>query len=153
MTLSRSLDTALAAVIAFMVISIAIVKGDALYLGLWYYFVVPMVVLGISAALRTKPLFIFGTSLALAVTFVSYMAVNWRASRPEGLLALGHVFSLPGAVVGVFISAALLKRKLSAGAFASFLIGAAGFLGGFFANQLLVCNTVFWCGPLSLPVK
>lgn len=152
MTPSHRLDITLAAVIVLSVISIVMIKGDALHLGLWYYFAVPLAFLSISAALRTKPLFNFGISLALAITLVSYLVVNWRASRPEGLLGLGHIFSLPGAVVGLFISAAVLKSKVPAGPFAAFVIGVSGLLGGFFINQLLLCNTVMWCGSLSLPL-
>lgn len=81
------------------------------------------------------------------------MVVNWRASRPEGLLALGHLFSLPGAVVGALIAAVLLRRHASTGPAFALIIGFAGVVVGFFINQLLVCNTVMWCGPLSHPLK
>ena len=153
MTISRSLDAVLAAVVAFTVVLIVIVKGDALYLGLWYYFVVPVILLGPCTALRAKPLFLFGASLALSITLIFYMAVNWRAARPEGLLGLGHVSSLPGALLGAIIAAVLLRRYVSASQVFALLAGFAGFIVGFFINQLLICNTVMWCGPLSLPLK
>jgi hypothetical protein len=146
---STTLDAVFATVIALVVLSIVMVKGDALYIGLWYYFAVPIVILGIGGALRTKPMFLFGTSLAIAITFIFYMSINWSASHPEGLLGLGHLFSLPGAVVGVFIAATLLKHKATASLFIAFLFGFIGLLGGFFINQLAVCNTVFYCGQLS----
>lgn len=153
MTFSRSLDAVLAVVVSLAVILIVIVKGDALYVGLWYYSVVPVVLLGLCAALRAKALFLFGASLALSMTFIFYMVANWHASRPEGLLALGHLFSLPGAVVGALIAAVLLRRHASTGPAFALIIGFAGIVVGFFINQLLVCNTVMWCGPLSLPLK
>ena len=144
-----TLDAAFATVIALVVVSTVMVKGDALYIGLWYYFAVPIVILGIGAALRTKPMFLFGISVAIAVTLIFYMSINWRATRSEGLLGLGHLFSLPGAVVGVLIAATLLKHKATASLFIAFLFGFIGLLGGFFLNQLAVCNTVFYCGQLS----
>ena len=153
MTLSRALDAVLAAVVSLTVILIVIVKGDALYLGLWYYFVVPAVLLGLSAALRAKPLFLLGASLAISITLIVYMTVNWRAARPEGLLGLGHIFSLPGAAVGALIAVVLLRRHTSAGSALALVFGFAGVAVGFLINQLLVCNTVMWCGPLSLPFK
>ena len=130
-----TLDTIFAAVIGLITVSIVMIKGDALYIGLWYYFAVPIVILGIGAALRTKPMFLFGISLAIAITLIFYMSINWRATRPEGLLGLGHLFSLPGAVVGVLIAATLLKRKATASLFIAFLFGLIGLLGGFFVNQ------------------
>ena len=90
MRLSRSLDATLAAVVSFAVILMVIVKGDALYIGRWYYFVVPSVLLFLCASLRPKPLFLFGASLALCITVIFYLTLNWRASHPEGLLGLGH---------------------------------------------------------------
>ena len=85
MTLSRALDAVLAAVVSLTVILIVIVKGDALYLGLWYYFVVPAVLLGLSAALRAKPLFLLGASLAISITLIVYMTVN--CARAPGRFA------------------------------------------------------------------
>lgn len=153
MTYSRVLDTVLAVAIAFAVVLIVMVKGDALYLGFWYYFVVPAVFLGLCAALHTKPFFLFGTSLALSITLISYVTVNWFSSRPEGLLGLGHVFSLPGAAAGGLVAAAHLRRYASAGPATALIVAFVGVSIGFFINQLLVCNTVMWCGPLSLSLK
>ena len=144
-----ALDAIFAAVIALVTVSIVMVKGDALYIGLLYYFAVPIVIVGIGAALRAKPMFLFGTSLAIAITLIFYMSINWQATRPEGLLGLGHLFSLPGAVVGVFIAATSLKRKATTSLFIAFLFGLIGLLSGFFVNQLIVCNTVLYCGQLS----
>ena len=149
MKTSVTLDALFAVVIALVAVIIVMVKGDALYIGLWYYFAVPIVIVGIGAALRARPLFLFGTSLAIAITLIFYMSINWRASSPEGLLGLGHLFSLPGAVVGVFIAATLLKRKTTASLFIAFHFGLIGLLGGFFVNNLIVCNTVLYCGQLS----
>ncbi|UNK49537.1 hypothetical protein MNR01_00360 [Lysobacter sp. S4-A87] len=42
------------------------------------------------------------------------------------------------------------RRPPASGGFAA----ALGFtLAGFLLNQLIACNTVIWCGPLSLPVR
>ena len=147
---SSALDAIYAAIIGLLVVIIVLVKGDALYMGLWYYFLVPVVIVGIGAALRAKPMFIFGTSLAIAITLISYMSINWCASRPDGLLGLGHLFSLPGAVVGVIIAAILLKRRTTTSLFVAFLFGLIGLLSGFFVNHLIICNTVLYCGQLSL---
>ena len=153
MPITRSADALPAGVIAFALASFAFFKGDALYMGLWYYAVVPLVILGICASLRTAPLFLSGASLAIAITILSIMSVNWHRTRPEGLLGLGHLFSLPGAIVGVLLAGALSKRKSVLTPFSAFLFGFGGLLGGYFANQFVVCNTVMWCGPFSLPLR
>lgn len=145
---SSTIDAIFAAVIALVAVFSVMVKGDALYIGLWYYFAVPIVIVGIGATLRTKPMFLFGTSLAIAITLIFYMSINWHTSRPEGLLGLGHLFSLPGAVMGVFIAATLLKRKATTSLSIAFIYGLIGLLTGFFVNQLIVCNTVLYCGQL-----
>ncbi len=78
------------------------------------------------------------------------MSINWSAERPEGLLALGHLTSLPGAAIGIVL-ALLVARRIQTPALI-LLAAFSGLLTGFFVNQLVVCNTVMWCGPLSLPV-
>jgi hypothetical protein len=105
----------------------------------------------LAAIFRVKPLFLFGASLAVATTLFVYMLINWSAARPEGLLALGHLFSLPGAYIGVMLGAILSKRvQLPV---IILLSGLLGLLGGFLVNQLVVCNTGVWCGPLSMLIR
>jgi predicted membrane protein len=149
MKLSRTLDAALAVLVSIAVILTVMVKGDALYLGLWYYFVVPTFLLGLCGVLRPKPLYLCGASLALSITVIFYLTLNWRAARPEGLLGLGHAFSLPGAIAGALIAAVLLRRHTNSGPTFALATGFAGVMIGFFINQLLVCNTLMWCGPMS----
>ena len=145
---TRAQDILLATAIALPLPIIVMWHGDPLYLGLWYYFVVPAVALSISFALRSSPLFLTGVSLAIVATLLTYMSINWRAARPEGLLGLGHLFSLPGLVIGLIVGAHLSKstnRPVIA-----LLLGLLAALAGFLFNQLMVCNTVMWCGPLSI---
>jgi hypothetical protein len=153
MAVIRALDISLAIAVALAMVALVVFKGDALYLGLWYYITVPLVILGVCAAIRPAPLFLSGVGLAIAISMLVLMSVNWRAARPEGLLGLGHIFSLPGAIV-VVVAAALRARNLQiVRPFPAFLLGFGGYGGGYFMNQLLVCNTVMWCGPMSLPIK
>ena len=99
------------------------------------------------------PLFLFDAASATAISMLAVMSVNWNATRPEGLLGLGHLFSLPGAFIGVLVTAIVAKKKVATHPFVLFLFGFGGLLVGYFLNQLVVCNTVMWCGPLSLPLK
>ncbi|MEK0363552.1 hypothetical protein [Pseudomonas sp. CBC3] len=125
--------------------------GDPLYFGIWYYLVVPTAAIAIGTMARAKPLFMLGTSLAVSITLLIYAAVNLSLARPEGLLALGHLFSLPGAAAGTLIGA-FLSRRLSR-PISVLALGFAGTLVGFFLNQVVVCNTLMWCGPFSLPIS
>jgi hypothetical protein len=153
MTATRTLDATLATAVALATLILVLAKDDALYLGLWYYVAVPIGVLGICAAFQLAPFFLFGTSFAVASSMLAVMSVNWTASRPEGLLGLGHLFSLPGAFVGAIAAAFITRKRQVANPFLAFLLGVAGFGTGYFLNQLLICNTVMWCGPLSLPIR
>ncbi|UWX04228.1 hypothetical protein H1235_02575 [Pseudoxanthomonas sp. NC8] len=128
-----------------------LLAGDPVYVGLWYYLAVPAVALGLTALLRARPLFLSGASLAVAITLLAYMCINWRAARPDGLVALGHLFSLPGAAVGLLLAAVPVRRARHP--LAALLLGLGGLLGGFLANQLVVCNTVMWCGPFSMDIR
>jgi hypothetical protein len=153
MPLSRSIDILLATAVSLVLVFLVLIKGDPLYLGAWYYFVVPLVILGSCFALRVPPLFLFGASLAIAITLLAVMSVNWRAARPEGLLGLGHLFSMPGAFAGALFTAVFIKRIDKIHLASAFGFGFVSLLAGYFINQLVVCNTVMWCGPLSLPIK
>ena len=153
MTFTRILDTTLAIATALALVGLIILKSDALYVGLWYYIAVPVVILGACTALRPAPLFLFGAASATAISMLAVMSINWNATRPEGLLGLGHLFSLPGAFIGVLVTAIVARKKAATHPFVLFLFGFGGLLVGYILNQLVVCNTVMWCGPLSLPLK
>jgi hypothetical protein len=150
MQLSRNFDVALAVAISLLLPAVVLLLGDPIYIGIWYYFVVPAVALGLGAAFRVKPLFLSGVSLAVTVTLLIYMSINWSAERPEGLLGLGHLFSLPGAGIGVMLGAVLSKQTEYP--LAGLLSGLLGLLSGFLVNQIVVCNTLMWCGPLSMKI-
>jgi hypothetical protein len=150
---SRSNDILLATFISLGVTFLALIKGDALYLGIWYYLAVPAIILSLCATLRPAPLFLTGASLGIAITLLCVMSVNWKSSNPEGLLGLGHVSSLPGAIIGVIIAALIAKKKIIEFPYTSFSMGLGGLLVGYLINQTIVCNTVMWCGPLSIPIK
>jgi len=150
MEISRNTDATVALLVAFIVGVARLLSGDPLYMGGWYYFVVPIAAIAIGVMARAKPLFLLGTSLAASVTLLVYAAINLSLARPEGLLALGHLFSLPGAAAGTLIGA-FLSRRLSR-PISVLALGFTGTLVGFFLSQLVVCNTVMWCGALSLPI-
>ena len=152
MNLTRTHDALWSAAVCFTVVCLVLLRGDSLSIGVWYYIAVPLASFVIGAIGYPKPLFQFGNSLAVATTFIIYLSINWHASHSDGLLGLGHLFSLPGAALGVFLSTYLLDRQESPSVIFSFLAGLLGFSVGFFLNQLYVCNTDMWCGPLSLRI-
>lgn len=127
--------------------------GDGMYVGLWYYFVVPLVILGLSTSFKLAPSFYIGVSIAIAISFIIYLSINWTATRPEGLLGLGHIFSLPGAFLMVLIIAYILKRKNNRLPIYNLVLGFFSFAIGFLLNQIVVCNSWMYCGVLSFCLK
>lgn len=146
-------DTILAAAIALTLVIVVVLTGDPLYLGFWYYLMVPSVIVGICIAIRPAPMFLTGAATAVTASLLAVMAVNWTAAKPEGLLGLGHIFSLPGGVLAAIVSAFVARSTSGAKPVTQFVLGFVGFGLGYFANQLVVCNTVMWCGFLSAPVR
>lgn len=151
MQISRKTDIIFSAVTIISLLIIVLFAGDLIYAGLWYYIAVPIAALALAAVFRVKPLFLFGTSIAIATTLLAYMAINFFSAHPEGLLVLGHLFSLPGAGVGI-IFGAMFARGLQ-NPIIIFLLALLCLLGGFFINQLIICNTVMWCGSLSIGIS
>lgn len=123
--------------------------GDGMYVGIWYYFVVPIVILGVSASFKLATSFYTGVSTAIAISFIIYLSINWSATRSEGLLGLGHIFSLPGAFLMVLITAYILKIKNNRLPIHNLILGFFSFAIGFLSNQIVVCNSFMYCGVLS----
>ena len=143
-------DLLLAIFVCLVVVTLVLLAGDSLYIGIWYYFAVFFITICIASFFKPTPFFQTGAAIGIAITFLAYLYINWSSSRPEGLLGLGHLFSLPGAASGLVISAIALKKTNTKLSKRAFLFGLIGVLIGFFINQLLVCNTLMWCGFLSI---
>lgn len=126
----------------------AVLLGDALFLGLRYYFVVPTVLILFCLAFQVRRFFCSGAAVALSASYFVYLPINWLAERPDGLLGLGHLASLPGAFIG-FVLALYLQRRIQTSPVVFFLLGFSGLAAGFLVNQLVVCKTLMWCGPLG----
>ena len=105
----------------FLLVFAVIVAGDSLYTLYLYPVIVPIVVLEICSWRQPRSFYLCGVAVVLYLSLFCYLSMNWFAAKPEGLLALGHMFSLPGLVVGAIAFAWLdrpsygqLHRLLSA---------------------------------------
>lgn len=147
---SKTQDLLIAIFVCLLIVTSVLIVGDSVFFGIWYYFAVFFTTIYIASFFKPIPFFQTGAAIGIAIIFLTYLHINWSSSRPEGLLGLGHLFSLPGAALGLIISAIALKRVNTKMSGAAFLFGLLGILIGFFINQLLVCNTLMWCGLLSI---
>lgn len=147
-TFSRRTDSLIALGVGLALLAAALLFGDPIYAGVWYYLIVWLSLIGLVQISKAPPLFTAGAAVALAMSFLLYWA--WQASlpRPEGLLGLGHLFSLPGLGIAAVVAAILSRRRqLHAGA--AFVVGLLACCFGFAAAQLVVCRSVVYCGSLS----
>ena len=133
--------------ISLISIAIVLIFGDALYIGLWYYIVIPVVAFTLTFPFKTKELFLTGTSIAIQLTIIPYLYINITAERPGGLLGLGHLFSLPGLAVGIIVGSIYVKNKYKK-PYIMLSIGFVASLSGFLINQIIICNTLMYCGNL-----
>lgn len=117
--------------------------GDSMYIGLWYYFTVPFIVLGLSAAFKLISSFYTGVSTAIAISFLICLSINWTAQNPQGLIGLVHIFSLPGAFLLVFLTAFLLKRQNNRLQSKNFILGFFSFTIGFSINLMILFLFLF----------
>lgn len=138
------MDLVISAVIALVVVVTVSLIGDYLYMGIWYYILIPIVAYFISIFARPKRFFFVGVSLAITLSYIPYFYYNITAYRPEGLLGLGHMFSLFGMALGIVL-AALYAKKKSLSPLWLLVLGFAGAFLGFLINQMIVCNTVMHC--------
>lgn len=141
-TFTRTLDISLAIAASLAMVVLVIFKGDSLYLGLWYYITVPVVILGSCAGFRPAPLFLFGIASSIAISMLTLMSVNWHAARPEGLLGLVHIFSLPGAFIAALGTVFIARKIQTTNPSVFFLLGLIGYGSGYFINQLVIFNKV-----------
>lgn len=141
-------DAFITAMTIAIIMTITLTKGDVLFIGHWYYASVFLGIFILPALAKAKPLFISGAILAATLTFGFYIRANWAPSATNDLLVLGHVFSLPGAAIGLLLTGIISRFSKHNQPALAFITGALGFGVGFLINQLLLCSTVLYCGAL-----
>ena len=146
--LSRRIDSVVALVIGFALLAATFIVGDPIYAGAWYYLIAWFGLVGLVQLAKAPPLLTTGAAAALAASFLFYWV--WQASlpQPDGLLGLGHLFSLPGLGIAAVIAAVVAHRRqmLPRTAFA---IGLLACCAGFATAQFVVCRSMMYCGALS----
>lgn len=125
-----------------------IVGGDSLSTAYLYPLLAPIVTFEICSWAEMRPYYLAGVSVVMFLTILIYLSINWFSSRPEGLLVLGHLFSLPGLILGA-IAFSNRDRTGTHGYAASVFLGIVGASIGFSVAQGVTCNTVMYCGALS----
>ena len=146
-------DLVCSMVLVALVLAYASGAGNTLHLGYWYLTLVPVVTLLPGLILRARALFLTGATAAAAGTLLVYMAIISSSGRDGGLVGLGHLFSVPGLVVGTSVSAWLLRFRVNATL--PWVVAGIAFLGagfGFIIAQTIVCITAVDCGALSMRV-
>lgn len=147
-------DLVCSMVLVTLVLVYASSAGNKLYLGYWYLVGVPVVMLLPGLILRARALFLTGTTAAAIITLLVYMAIVSSLGRDGGLVGLGHLFSVPGMFVGASVSAWLLRFRVNVSS--PWIVAGVAFLSaglGFMIAQVIVCNTVMYCGALSFGIR
>ena len=143
-------DLLCSVILITLVLVYAATAGNTLYLGYWYLVGLPVAMLVPGLILRARALFLSGTTAAAMVTLLIYMAIIPGLGREAGLIGLGHLLSAPGMFVGATATAWLLRFRVNASL--PWIVAGVAFLGaglGFMIAQVIVCNTVMFCGAVS----
>lgn len=146
---SRLVDVALAFGLLSLLWLATLPIGDPLFAGFYYYLAAWSGVVIIVQIVRAPPLFTTGAAIALTLTVVAYWLWQISLPKPQGLLGLGHLISLPGLGVAAFVAAVIARRRQMrppAALALAFFSSAAGFT----AAQLTACQSLLDCGRFSV---
>lgn len=128
-------------------IILVLIVGDLMYIGIWYYLAIPIAAFMVTAFFKPSSFYLSGIGLAIFTTYIPYYWYNLTVTNPDALLGLGHVFSLPGLFIGFIFTAAYLKNKNQSIYFTA-VFGYSISLMGYTINQLIICNSLMYCGSL-----
>ncbi|MBP5077720.1 hypothetical protein HUS84_27905 [Pseudomonas chlororaphis] len=105
MLIGRSDDLAYSVLLIAPAVLYVSLGANPLYTGAWYLIAVPLATVVLGVILRVPALFLTGATAAAVGTLLIYMNIMFSLEHPDGLLALGHVFSMPGMLAGIGVSA------------------------------------------------
>ena len=128
--------------ISLIVPILIFILGDGMYIGLWYYLLIPLVIIGLHYLIfKQNSSFYSGVALGISLSFLMFLSLNWFSLRPDGMIGLIHLlFALPGMILSIFIfgiyahfkkSSIVLLTKIK-----SFLFGLFVILFGFIMGMI-----------------
>jgi len=141
-----------AALMSLIVPVLVVIFGDGLYVGLWYYFLVPFVIITLHTLIFKLPTsFYTGLSLGICFSFLFFLSLVWFKITHDSLIGLLHLlFVLPGIIItitlyGIF---ATYKTTISYTSNTNFLIGLFTTIIGFIIGA--IAYILFFLAP-ALP--
>lgn len=124
-------------IISLIIPILILIFGDSLYIGIWYYFLIPLIFIASSSYFKLKSSFYAGVSLAICISFLFYLSINWNAINTESQLVVLHLLGLPGSFVLMMLSP-LLVNKIN-----HFILGFFSFIFGFILSEFIFCTILY----------
>jgi hypothetical protein len=121
-------------------------KDESFLSNAMFYLVSQILVVIIALIFQPRPAAVGGVAIAISLYLAAFWA--WTQTIPprlSGLVWLGYLFSLPGAVLGALVIIGWLKTRPQMASFAAFCISVAAVIVGVSINQAAVCKTVMYC--------
>ena len=99
--------------ISLIVPLLVIIFGDSLYIGLWYYLLIPAVIIPLHMIIFKFPrTFYMGLSVGISLSFLFFLSLNWFKITNDDLLGLLHLlFVLPAVIFSILISSIYIKNN------------------------------------------
>lgn len=113
-----------------------------------HFFIFPSTTIAILAAAKLRPLYASGISFAYFISYALYIFIDIFWARD--MIGLDHWLAAPGALAGATVALLLLKKQKTPTQTRSFLFGLTGTLTGFLLTNAVFCNTLTYCGPISI---
>jgi hypothetical protein len=145
----RLVDVSLALGLLAAVWLASLLFGDRIYAGFLYYAAVWAGLVVLVQLVRAPPLFTTGAAVALAISVLAYWAWQSALPEPQGLLGLGHLISVPGLGLAA-LAAGVFARRRQLSRPAAFAIALVSCVAGFALAQIALCQSVMYCGRLSV---
>lgn len=134
-----------------LLIATVLIAGDSLYTTYLYPVIAPIVALEVCSWAKPRKFYLAGVAITVYLTLLGYLSINWLSTNPDGFLVVGHLLSLTGLVIGSIVLST--QDRPAYGPAATLLLGAMSASVGFLLAQGIVCNTVMYCGALSIGLQ
>lgn len=137
-------DLVVAVAIALMLLANVVSTGDPLQFGVWYYLLIPGLLVSVGVFFEAPPPYLTGASLAAALSLL----IVWSADDPGGPVGTGHLVSLPLAMFGYVVGLSLARTGERG--MRILVLGFFGWGGGFLFTQLYMARFKRLFGELSI---
>ena len=137
---------AVAACISSLAVAFLLSPKNYVFGTMAWYWGPHLAVLALVSMCKPRSAVIAGAAFGMTIYLAAFGMWAFTRVHPDSMVWLGYLFTLPGALAGAGVALYIQNRETDLGPLAATMTALCCVLLAITFNQVVVCNTLMYCG-------